>query len=59
MVSKILNWLFPNKPIWFDGYPPSSLPRSYIIEGMRLDSKDGMKVIPCWKYSSDYYASLL
>ena len=43
---------------WNDGYPPSHIPRSWVIEGIRLDPNDGHNIIPTWKFNGRYYSWL-
>lgn len=50
---------YPDAHDWVDGYPPPDIPRSWIVEGMRLDEKDPCNPIPTWKFNSKYYQSLL
>lgn len=38
--------------------PPPHIPRSWIVEGIRLDPKDGKNIIPTWKFNGRYYSWL-
>lgn len=52
------NFIKSSSSDWKDGYAPSNIPRSYITEGMRVCDKDPNKVIPIWKFNSNYYNNL-
>jgi hypothetical protein len=46
---------WPDADNWVEGYAPSDIPRSWIVEGMKVDPTDPNKVISTWRYNDNYY----
>lgn len=61
MLNSIIKWLrsLHREPSrWVDGNPPTGLPASYYVTGMRVDPSNPKSVIPCWRLTNAYYNQL-